>query len=60
VGGGDGYFVAEVLQADCCVGDEALGAANTEVRVEEDYILGSGLWSGFITQPIDTLGLGRF
>jgi hypothetical protein len=43
VGGEDGYFVAEVLQADCCVDDEALGAANTEVRVEEDYILRGGL-----------------
>lgn len=42
VGGEDGDFVAEVLEADCCVDDEAFSAADAEVGVEEDYVLGFG------------------
>lgn len=42
VGGEDCDFVAEVLQAYCGVDDEALGAADAEVGVEEDDVLGFG------------------
>lgn len=34
--GKDGDFVAEILQADGCIDHEALGAANAQIRVEED------------------------
>jgi len=40
VGGEDCDFVAEVLETDCCVDDEAFCAANAEVGVEEDDVLG--------------------
>ena len=42
VGGEDCDFVAEVLEADCCVNYEALGATDAEVGVEEDDLLGFG------------------
>jgi hypothetical protein len=42
VGGEDSDFVAEVLETDCCVDDEAFCAADAEVGVEEDYVLRLG------------------
>ncbi len=46
VRGEDRHPVAAALQADCCVDDEALGAADAEVGVDEDYVLGAGLGRG--------------
>jgi hypothetical protein len=38
VGSKDRDFVATILQADGGVDDEALGSANAQIRVEEDYV----------------------
>lgn len=39
VRGEDGDFVSAFLQRDCGIDNEPLGAANAEIRVEEDGVL---------------------
>lgn len=46
VGGEDGDRVAEGLEREGGVEDEALGAADAEVRVEEDDAFGVVRWGG--------------
>ena len=46
VRGVDSDAVAEVLESDCGVDDEALGAADAEVGVEEDYRFGGFVVGG--------------
>lgn len=46
VGGEDGDGVAEGLEGEGGVEDEALGAADAEVRVEEDDASGAVRWVG--------------
>ena len=40
--GKDGDFVPETLEAYCCIDDEALCAADTQIRVKENDAFGLG------------------